>query len=63
LISLAEMSARLPDAFRATRRDAPWDALRAMRNRIAHDYRSVDQLIVWEVLEHRLPQFRQAIRI
>ena len=63
VIRLAEMSARLPEAFRLTHPDAPWDALRAVRNRIARDYRSVDGAIIWEVLVNRLPDFRRSIGI
>jgi uncharacterized protein with HEPN domain len=63
LVRLAEMSARLPEGFRCTHPEAPWDALRAMRNRISRDYRSVDGAIIWEVLENRLPHFRRVIGI
>ena len=63
LIRLAEMSARLPATFQSTHPGAPWDALRAVRNRIAHDYRSVDGAIIWEVLENRLPDFRRTLGI
>ena len=62
-IRLAEMSARLPAKFQSTHPGAPWDALRAVRNRIAHDYRSVDGAIIWEVLENRLPDFRRTLGI
>ncbi len=63
LIRLAEMSTRLPEAFRSDHSDAPWDALRAVRNRISHDYRSVDGAIIWEVLTKGLPDFRGVIGI
>ena len=59
LIRLAEMSARLPEAFRSHHPEAPWDALRAVRNRISHNYGA----IIWEVLETRLPDFRRTIGI
>jgi uncharacterized protein with HEPN domain len=63
LIRLAEMSTRLPEAFRSHHSEAPWDALRAVRNRISHDYRSVDGAIIWEVLAKGLPDFRGKIGI
>jgi uncharacterized protein with HEPN domain len=63
LIRLAEMSARLPETFRSSHSEAPWAALRAVRNRISHDYRSVDGAIIWEVLANRLPEFRRIIGI
>ena len=63
LIRLAEMSARLPETLRSAHPEAPWDALRAVRNRISHDDRSVDSTIIWAVLVNRLPDFRKTIAI
>jgi uncharacterized protein with HEPN domain len=63
LIRLAEMSTRLPEAFRSEHPEAPWDALRAVRNRVSYDYRSVDGAIIWEVLAKGLPDFRGTIGI
>lgn len=33
----------------------PWNAVRGMRNRFAHDYGSVDAAIVWETIERGFP--------
>jgi len=63
MIRLSEIAARLPESFRSTHPEAPWNALRAVRNRASHDYRSIDAAIVWEVLDNRLPEFRQTLGI
>lgn len=30
--------------------EVPWDAVRGMRNRLAHDYSHVDRAVVWETI-------------
>lgn len=32
----------------------PWDEVRGMRNRFAHDYSHVDRVIVWHTIAHDL---------
>ncbi len=63
LIRLAEMSARLPDAFRSAHPKAPWNALRAVRNRLSYNDMWVDGGIIWEVVANRLPDFRRTIGV
>jgi uncharacterized protein with HEPN domain len=63
LIRLAEIGSRLPESFRSAHPKTGWKALRAIRNRVSHDYRSVDAIIIWAVIEGRLPEFRQAVGI
>jgi uncharacterized protein with HEPN domain len=52
---------RLGDAWIGTHPTIPWPLLRGMRNRIAHDYRSVDDDIVWEVAGEHVPMRRNAV--
>ena len=33
----------------------PWDELRGMRNRLAHDYPGTNLDVVWEVFEQGIP--------
>ena len=35
--------------------DIPWDLVRGMRNRLAHDYSHIDRLIVWETVRDGFP--------
>lgn len=55
LIKLQELCDRFPASFRAERPDVPWQAIRGTRNRIGHNYRATDYSIIWETLEHGLP--------
>lgn len=46
---VAEEASNLDYSTMAQYPDIPWDAVRGMRNRLAHDYRGVDAAYVWDV--------------
>lgn len=37
-------------------RDIPWDQVRGMRNRLAHDYSHVNREVVWGTIRDNFPQ-------
>lgn len=39
--------------------EIPWDAVRGMRNRLAHDYSHVDRAIVWETISGGIEGFER----
>jgi uncharacterized protein with HEPN domain len=39
----------------------PWQKIKAMRNLIAHDYAGIEAAVVWQTVEHRLPELRIAV--
>jgi uncharacterized protein with HEPN domain len=40
----------------------PWHLIRGMRNRIAHDYQTVDDDIVWEAVTMHAPAVHASLR-
>ncbi len=38
-----------------------WKNLSAMRDKISHDYRGVDETIVWNVIQEYLPKLKEAL--
>jgi uncharacterized protein with HEPN domain len=42
--------------------DVPWEDMYWMRNRISHDYFSVDLEVVWKTLEYDLPGLEKQVR-
>lgn len=38
----------------------PWNSMRGMRNRLAHGYFDID--VVWDTLQHNLPQLERQLR-
>jgi uncharacterized protein with HEPN domain len=55
---LGEATRQLPEDFTARHADVPWRQIAGLRNRIVHDYFGLDMEIIWEVIQHDLPQFQ-----
>lgn len=59
---IGEASRQLSDDFQEQYDRIPWHAIIGMRNRIAHDYLSIDLDVVWEVIQHDLPELEDDIQ-
>src|SRR5215207_683236 len=55
IVRLAADLERLGEAWVRAHSSIPWQLIRGMRNRIAHNYRTVDDDIVWEVVTEHVP--------
>jgi uncharacterized protein with HEPN domain len=58
---IGEAAANVSDERRAALPQLPWDQMRGMRHRIVHDYTRVSFRVVWDVVEHDLPQLIAAL--
>lgn len=58
---IGEASKKVPDAFRAEHPDIEWRAMAGMRDRLIHDYFGVDFELVWEVVQHHIPELRRQV--
>ena len=58
---LYEDSTRLSFDFRVSHPDFPTDKLRGIRNRVAHDYASVQLNILINTIKDNLPDLKEAI--
>jgi uncharacterized protein with HEPN domain len=56
VLNIATVAERLPEWFKELHPDVGWQALKGMRNLIAHVYDGVDDELVWRALENRVPQ-------
>lgn len=59
LLILGEAAAKLRaehPGFASRHPDLPWNAMKGMRNRIAHGYFDIDLGIVWATVQTALPQ-------
>ena len=56
LIQISENAKRLSDEYKAEHETIPWTAIYGLRNRIVHDYGSVDLTIVYDTLKHDIPE-------
>lgn len=49
-------------AFVALHPEIPWQLMRAMRNKIIHDYFEVDYEVVWRTVKNDLPNLAMKVR-
>jgi uncharacterized protein with HEPN domain len=61
IIRLAADLERLDEPWLGAHPAVPWRLIKGMRNRIAHNYWTVDDDIVWSVVELHAPQLHQAL--
>lgn len=52
---LGEAANRLSEEERASCPGLPWDEMRGLRNKVAHEYFGIDTAIIWETVMTDLP--------
>jgi uncharacterized protein with HEPN domain len=55
---IGEASRQVPDEFKARHPALPWAQMVGLRNRIVHDYAGIDLELIWEIVQHSLPDLR-----
>jgi uncharacterized protein with HEPN domain len=58
---IGEAANRVPDHIKARYSGIEWRKIIGLRNRIVHDYFSIDVEIVWEIVKNDLPAFRSKL--
>jgi len=61
LQTLSESTQRLSESQKEIRKDIDWRAIAGFRNVLVHEYLGLNVLRIWEIIEHDLPQLKQAI--
>lgn len=61
MIQISENARKLSVEYKAERAAIPWNALYGMRNRIVHDYGSVDLKVVYETLKRDIPELLELV--
>lgn len=59
---VGEASNDISDEFQEKYSDLPWMQMRAIRNKIVHDYRGINLNIIWETVQNDLPALREQVR-
>lgn len=59
---IGEAARHLSPEFQTRHPELPWSQMTGLRNRIVHDYASIDAEIVWEVIKRDLPVLKKQIR-
>jgi len=61
LETLGDATQQLPEAWKDDHPEIDWRRVTEFRNVLAHQYLEINLDIVWNVIEYRLPELKQAI--
>jgi uncharacterized protein with HEPN domain len=59
---ISEACRRIPEPQRLTQPDIPWREIMGIGNVLRHEYESVSDEIIWNVVHNHLPKLRKAIK-
>jgi len=59
---IGEASNQISDTFRDNHPDLPWMEMRAIRNKIVHDYRGIELEIIWDTVKNNLPTLQMQVK-
>jgi uncharacterized protein with HEPN domain len=62
LTVIGEAANHIPQSIKDKYPEVPWEQIRGMRNRITHEYFSVDDAVIWKTAKERLPGFKVQIQ-
>ena len=60
LLAIGEESRKIEDTLKETQSFISWEEIPGLRNRIAHDYRGIDQNIVFQIVKYELDTLQGA---
>jgi uncharacterized protein with HEPN domain len=58
---IGEASNRISDVFQEEHPELPWMQMRAIRNKIVHDYRGIELEIIWDTVTNNLPGLKTQV--
>lgn len=59
---IGEASNNVSEEFQERHLELPWMEMRAIRNKIVHDYREVNLNVIWDTAKNDLPPLKKQIR-
>jgi uncharacterized protein with HEPN domain len=61
ICQISELAQRIGEEDKKKVTSIPWVPIRAMRNRIVHDYDSINKKILWDTITEDLPRLAQEL--
>jgi uncharacterized protein with HEPN domain len=58
---IGEAARSIPQEYKNNHPEVPWKQISRMRNVLIHIYFGLDQDIIWEVVEHDLPDLKSSV--
>ena len=59
---IGEAATHVPDEVRETCPDVPWRAIIGTRNRLAHSYLHINNIVIWSIVEDAIPNLLLQLR-
>jgi uncharacterized protein with HEPN domain len=59
---IGEAARQLPEEFNRVNTQISWTQIAGLRNRIVHDYFGLDLEIIWQIIQHDLPELEKQVR-
>jgi uncharacterized protein with HEPN domain len=59
---IGEASNNVSDEFQEKHPELPWTFMRAIRNKIVHDYREVNLNVIWDTAKNDLPPLKKQVK-
>ncbi len=59
---IGEASNQISEKLRDQHPELPWMEMRAIRNKIVHDYRGIELEIIWDTVQNNLPPLRKQVK-
>lgn len=61
LLTIGEETKKIEDKLKKEFTDIQWQAIKELRNRLAHDYRGSDPDILWQIIQTELDPLKQSL--
>jgi uncharacterized protein with HEPN domain len=58
---IGEAARQLPEEYKRIHAQIPWTKIAGLRNRIVHDYFGLDLEIIWQIIQHDLPELEKQV--
>jgi uncharacterized protein with HEPN domain len=58
---ISEATRRLPDELKAKRSEIDWRSIAGIGNVLRHEYHTISDKVIWDVVQLELPRLRTAI--
>ena len=58
---IGEAANMLTPEFQSNHPETPWKMVKGMRNYIVHEYFQIDDIVVWDVVQHNIPELRAQV--
>jgi len=59
---IGEATNSISEEFQEKHDEIPWMQMRALRNRIVHDYRGINLNVIWDTVQNNLPALKRQVQ-